>query len=40
MRLALISLFMIPLAFGCGGGGEEKPEPAADERLEGSEPWD
>jgi len=30
MRLALISLLMIPLTLGCGGGGDEKPAAAAD----------
>ena len=38
MRLALISLLMIPLAVGCGGKDEEGPP--VDERTEGTEAGD
>jgi len=39
MRPSLISFLLIPLAVGCGDR-EEKPVPAEDERIEGSEAGD
>ena len=39
MRLALISLLMIPLAVGCGDGDEESAA-TPDERIEGTEAGD
>ena len=35
MRLALISLLMIPLAVGCGDGDKDPHPVEADERQEG-----